>query len=475
MVHTREKLVEMYLEWRTATFPEWARARGLEAQGITTLDPAIRERRAKEGDELLRQLRLVERKGKVDDQDIDIRLCIDDCGSAISRLRSPCLNVREVIELVAPDPDEAPWIENVRWLDASQEMPRALARAQASGPWVKQTLEAISAELEAFTHSRDQTRCEAAKRARIACDHLANAVGYRPLASSTGAVPKGAWATGMELVTRDRKRLDIALANSMPNLLPEAAISHVIQETNDRGLVLGLAEGWRDTLRSAVERSGWVPVPEHEAPAISIMPNSRAYTSANLRNFHSSVATVSVALPTSGATLPMTLAHETYPGHMLQKVYQARSPSGAMRLLSSSTSDEGWAHYAEMKIHELGIADPRVLEVGLAQRSLLRSTRLLARVGVVTGKMSPSDVFRLFRETALLSPPAALRETSRAQWDHKSVDYSLGRLALEQMEREFVGRGMGDEVTFRIQVLPILSAPLDMVAKRLGLKKPSMT
>lgn len=474
MPRTPEKLVELYLQWRSFSFPEWARDRGIDVPGITTQDPATRHKLALEGQQLVDELKRVQRENKADDIDIDVRLCIDDGDSTISNLRSESLSVRELLELVAPDPDEEPWIENRRWLLASQTMPRALARAQASGPWIRDVLTTIASELEEASQTRDPVRRHAAEQARTACLHLAHAVGYRPLAKQPDELPPGTMKLARKLIEQDRRRLEVALSNVAPGLIPESAMGRISEEVIDRGRVLGLAEGWRDTLKDATERSGWAPIPPHGEPSFGIMTRSRSYTSANLRSVTPTGASVMLALPTNNVTLPLTIAHETYPGHLLQRSYQRRATTRAMQLLSSPTSDEGWAHYAEMRIHELGVGEPRAFEVGLAQRSLLRSARLFARAGIVSGRMDATAALKIFKETVLLGPEAAKREADRVRWDHKVVDYSIGRRAIEQMEEEFVGRGMGDANSFRMRVLPIMVAPMDMIAKRLGLKKPDV-
>lgn len=472
MARTPEKLVEVYLQWRTATFPEWGRAHGLNVEGVTTQDPMTRVKRAQEGRELLSQLKEVKRKNRTDGIDLDVRLCIDDGEAACSQLESADIGVRELIDLVAPDPDEKPWVENARWFAAAAEMPKALARAQASGPWIREILENVAIELVVAEESHDPIRRKASRRARLACENLAAAVGYRPLAKQIEKLPKGSWDIAKRLVERDRRRLEIALQNVSPSLLPESALIRVTEEITESGRALGLLEGWENVLREAVEKTGWAPIPPHKKPSYGIMPASRSYSSAGLRHALTENVSVMISLPISNIHFPLTAAHETYPGHMLQKVYQRNASTEAQRLLGSTRSSEGWAHYAEMKINELQIADPRLIEVGLAQRSLTCSVRLLARVGMTSEKLTYESVLNLFKNTALLSPQIAKREADRVQWNHRVIDYALGRLALESMEREFVDRGMGDQVMFRTRALPLMHLPLDIVAKKLGLDRP---
>lgn len=473
MTRTHEKLVELYISWRKYSFPEWARSKQFEISGLTSQDPATRKKLSVEGRDLIKELSAAS-KSATNNVDIDLRLCIDDAKLACDQLESDDMSIREIIDLIAPDPDEKPWIENERWLLASKILPRSLARAQASGPWVKEAFLLIAEELDEHINSRDKMRSMAAKSARDACIHMANAVGYRPIAKQKGAIPKGTWTLAQNLVKRDKQALDNALANVLPNVLPDVAIQRINESIDDRGRLLGLAETWSNTLREAVENSGWAIIPKHEPASILIMPKSRSYTQASIKNISKTGATVFLATPNNSISLPLTIAHETYPGHLLQKVYQLNAQSEAMRLFGSSTSSEGWAHYAESKINELGLPNSSMINVGLAHRSLLRSVRLLTRTGIVEEKLKPETVLKIFKDIAMLPHDIAVVETKRVQWDHKTIDYALGKLALENMQKEFVDRGMGDEIAFRMKILPILSAPLDLIAKKLGLRIPNI-
>lgn len=473
MTRTPEKLVELYIAWRKYSFPEWARSKQFDISGLTSQDPATRKKLSIEGRELIKELSAAS-KNTTNDVDVDLRLCIDDAKIACDQLESDDMGIREIIDLIAPDPDEKPWIENERWSIAAKTLPRSLARAQASGPWVKEVFLHIAEELDEHINTRDKTRSNAAKSARDACIHMANAVGYRPTTKQKGNIPKGTWALAQNLVKRDKQALDNALSNVLPSVLPEVAFQRINENIEDRGRLLGLAETWSNTLREAVENSGWALVPKHEPASVLIMPKSRSYTQASIKNVSKTGATVFLAMPNNNVTLPLTIAHETYPGHLLQKIYQLNAQSEAMRLFGSSTSSEGWAHYAESKINELGLPNSSMFNVGLAHRSLLRSVRLLARTGIVERRLEPETVLRLFKDIALLPHDIAIVEAKRVQWDHKTIDYALGKLAIENMQKEFVDRGMGDEITFRMKILPILSAPLDLIAKRLGLRIPNV-
>src|SRR5471032_1305127 len=50
----------------------------------------------------------------------------------------------------------------------------------------------------------------------------------------------------------------------------------------------------------------------------------------------------------NGAEMPITTAHETFPGHYLQFLYVHQFPTKTRKLLASGSNVEGWAHYTEI-------------------------------------------------------------------------------------------------------------------------------
>ena len=82
-------------------------------------------------------------------------------------------------------------------------------------------------------------------------------------------------------------------------------------------------------------------------------------------------------LPSGQADLLFTSVHEVWPGHFLQFLHSNRNPSIVGRLFVGYAFAEGWAHYAEEMMWDMGlgggspeIAHRPALERAAAQRAL---------------------------------------------------------------------------------------------------------
>jgi hypothetical protein len=474
MVRTPEKLTELYIQWKSYSVPEWGRSCGLNISGITTQDKAERVKTSKEGMQIVEELRHVLVSNDMSPANISVRLCIDDGVATCRMLESSEMETRELIHLISPDPDENPWEENERWLLAAQALPRALTRIQSSGPWIKDVFCAVIKELKEAQLSNDPLRSKAAMKARELCEHMIEHVGILKQNTHSVADERNAkiLRISRSLVKRDKAKLGLALRNMLRKPHENAITLYINEMILDDGRVLGAAEIWRNSLRAAIERTGWANIPAGKDVVFQLMPESRSYSKASLRNVHTQ-PTVQLLSPTANILFPMTIAHETYPGHFLQKLHQLEAPTSAMKFLGSSMSEEGWAHYAEMKMKELDLSDSDRHDIGLAQCSLVRSLRCYTRCKTLLGELSEDGAAHMFKSVALLDDASARREARRVQWDNSSCHYALGRLALEQMEDEFVERGMGDAAKFRNLALPVMCAPLDIIAKKLNVSRPT--
>lgn len=68
---------------------------------------------------------------------------------------------------------------------------------------------------------------------------------------------------------------------------------------------------------------------------------------------HSSFASNDV-MGFNRSTIVTTTAHEVFPGHCSQFLWQRLNPSRVRRLIDADSNSEGWAHYAEQLIVDAG-------------------------------------------------------------------------------------------------------------------------
>ena len=84
-----------------------------------------------------------------------------------------------------------------------------------------------------------------------------------------------------------------------------------------------------------------------------------------------------------------TTIHETYPGHFLQGQWVKRAPTRAQKMIGSYSFIEGWAHYGEQAMIELGFgADDPQNQLGQLSDALLRNCRLVVSLGIHTEHMT---------------------------------------------------------------------------------------
>jgi len=139
----------------------------------------------------------------------------------------------------------------------------------------------------------------------------------------------------------------------------------------------------------------------------------------------------------SRTTLPAITVHEVAPGHFAHARCLRHASTRVRREVQSSTFAEGWAHYAEEMVREVGFRadDPRYA-VGMAVEALLRVTRLECAIGLHTGVMTLGDATALFESQAFLEGPAARAEAERGLWDPSYGRYTWGKLEILGLREE---------------------------------------
>ena len=139
----------------------------------------------------------------------------------------------------------------------------------------------------------------------------------------------------------------------------------------------------------------------------------------------------------SATTLPAVTVHEVAPGHFAHARCLRHAPTAVRRQVQSETFMEGWAHYAEEMVLEVGFRadDPRYA-IGMACEALLRVTRLECAVGLHTGAMSLADATALLESQAFLAGPAARAEAERGLYDPTYGRYTWGKLEILALREE---------------------------------------
>ncbi|HEY7006917.1 MAG TPA: DUF885 domain-containing protein [Sphingomicrobium sp.] len=135
--------------------------------------------------------------------------------------------------------------------------------------------------------------------------------------------------------------------------------------------------------------------------------------------------------------------HEVFPGHFLHYQHLRKLTSTLRKsiLFSSAGMVEGWAHYAEHLMVEVGFRrqDP-VVKLGQLAEALIRLCRLVVGLRLHCEDLSVEQGVRFFRDEAYLEEAAARREAERGTFDPSYVLYSLGKLMVLKLREDYTAK-----------------------------------
>jgi hypothetical protein len=178
----------------------------------------------------------------------------------------------------------------------------------------------------------------------------------------------------------------------------------------------------------------------------------------------------------SVATLLSTSVHEVWPGHFLQFLHSNANPSKLEGLWVGYAFAEGWAHYCEEMIIEVGLAkdDPQK-HIGQLLDALLRDVRLLSAIGMHTEGMTVAQSEKMFKDQAFQDPGNARQQAARGTYDPAYLNYTLGKLMIRKLRSDWLAQTQGGAAPddqshwheFHDLLLSFGGPPLPMVRKEM--------
>jgi hypothetical protein len=138
------------------------------------------------------------------------------------------------------------------------------------------------------------------------------------------------------------------------------------------------------------------------------------------------------------ADLLFTSVHEVWPGHFLQFLHSNRNTSLIGRLFVGYAFAEGWAHYAEEMMWEMGLGagDPET-HIGQLTNALMRNARFLSAIGLHTQGMTVADAERMFLEEAYTDVGTARQQAARGTYDPAYLNYTMGKLMIRKLRDDW--------------------------------------
>ena len=132
--------------------------------------------------------------------------------------------------------------------------------------------------------------------------------------------------------------------------------------------------------------------------------------------------------------------HEVYPGHFLhfRHLRQVDSKVRKSTLFAPASLVEGWAHYCEHMMVEAGFRRGDVtIRLGQLAEALVRLARFVVAIRLHCEDLSVEQGMRFFRDEAFLEETTARREAERGTFDPTYLVYSLGKLMMLKLRRDY--------------------------------------
>ena len=132
--------------------------------------------------------------------------------------------------------------------------------------------------------------------------------------------------------------------------------------------------------------------------------------------------------------------HEVYPGHFLhfQHLRHVDSKVRKSMLFAPASFVEGWAHYCEQMMTEAGFRrGDDAIKLGQLAEALVRLARAVVAIRLHCEDLSVEQGMRFFRDEAFLEEATARREAERGTFDPTYLVYSIGKLMLLKLRRDY--------------------------------------
>jgi hypothetical protein len=267
---------------------------------------------------------------------------------------------------------------------------------------------------------------------------------------------------GIEAAGRaDLERNTLALKAACEKYAPKASLAACMTQVDANKTPGGAVEGARaqlDALRQFIQAHDVVSIPSTEEARVAEAPPYNRANGAFIQipgPFDHGVASIyNIAPPDPAwtakeqadyvpgkAALLFTSVHEVWPGHFLQYLYSNNNPAKIEGLWMSYAFQEGWAHYSEELMYEMGLgADDPELHIGQIGQALLRDVRLLSSIGLHTQGMTLAQSEKMFREQAFQDAATARQQAARGAYDPAYLNYTLGKLMIRKLRSDWLAK-----------------------------------
>lgn len=167
--------------------------------------------------------------------------------------------------------------------------------------------------------------------------------------------------------------------------------------------------------------------------------------------------------------IPITAAHEAYPGHHLQMSLAADHKSAVRKSFSTNFFIEGWGLYSEQLMTELGFLSAPEVKLFQLKDLLWRAARIIIDVQLCTGQMSFEQAVDFLVTEIHFDRSNAHSEVLRYSCEPtQPMSYMVGRLQLLELRSKALAAGWTLR-EFHTRLLACGSIPLKLAELELGL------
>lgn len=259
----------------------------------------------------------------------------------------------------------------------------------------------------------------------------------------------------------DLERNTEALKGECGSYAPKASLAQCVakmQANKPKGGPLEEARGQLKMLKEFIVQNNVVSIPSSDEALVAEAPPYNRSNAAFINTagpYDKGVVSVyNIAPPDprwskaeQAAYIPgedvllFTSVHEVWPGHFLQFLHSNANPDKLEGLWVGYAFAEGWAHYCEEMMVEMGLAknDPE-RHIGQLSEALLRDVRLLSAIGLHTHGMTVAQSEKMFREKAFQDPGNAQQQAARGTYDPAYLNYTLGKLMIRKLRADWLAK-----------------------------------
>jgi len=158
------------------------------------------------------------------------------------------------------------------------------------------------------------------------------------------------------------------------------------------------------------------------------------------------------------ASIFNTSVHESYPGHHLQFVIAFKNPSLVRTLSQATELIEGWAHYCEEYMRDVGFNNTNKIRFIQTLDEVWRAARVIIDIKLHSGEMSFQEAVNFLIKEVDMEKENAITEVKRyTKSPSYQLSYLIGKYLIKKLKRE-IQEKMGEKYSDRFFHEIILNA-----------------